>query len=85
MSNETNDRSQQATFEQGRLRALELAVATFFRMQQEIPSAILRDVIKKNAATWDETTLGMSVTDEYRAGMQFGVQALLNLLPREDL
>lgn len=74
------DRSHQQTFDQGRLRALELAVATFLRMQQEVPAEIFKTAYAANAETWDETTLDMAVTDEYRNGMRFGSQALLSLL-----
>lgn len=74
------DRAHQQTFDQGRLRAMELAVATFLRMQQEVPLDLFKATFAANAETWDETTLDMAVTDEYRNGMRFGSQALLSLL-----
>ncbi|MNV31233.1 hypothetical protein D3C71_1225320 [compost metagenome] len=74
------DRSHQQTFDQGRLRAMEVALVTFLRMQQDVPLQLFKEVLATNADTWEETTLDMAVTDEYRNGMRFGSQALLSQL-----
>lgn len=74
----------QATFDQGQLRALEMAVATFLRMQQEVPLDIFRSVYEQNVETWDGTTVGMTVSDEYRQGMAIGAKKLLALLPKSS-
>lgn len=76
------DRSHQQTFDQGRLRALELAVTTFLRMQDSVPLEVFKEVYAKNAETWSDTTLDMPVSDEYRRGMDFGSQLLLSQLSR---
>lgn len=70
----------QSTFDQGQLRSLELAVATFLRMQQEVPLELFREAYACNVATWEDTTLGMTVTDEYRQGMAVGAKKLSALL-----
>ena len=74
------DRSHQQTFDQGRLNALEIAFATFIRMQQEVPKDVFCQVMAKNAETWKEVTLDMPVTDQYRNGAEFGFQQLLHQL-----
>lgn len=74
------DRSHQQSFDQGRLSAMEIAFATFIRMQQDVPKDLFCEVLAKNAAVWNETTLDMAVTDEYRNGAAFGFQQLLSQL-----
>ena len=71
------NRSHQQTFDQGRLDALEITFATFIRMQQEVPKDVFCQVIAKNAETWEEVTLDMPVTDQYRNGAAFGFRQLL--------
>lgn len=75
-----NDRSHQQSFDQGRLSALEIAFATFVRMQQEVPKDLFCQVIAQNAEVWKDTTLDMAVTDDYRNGAEFGFQQLLSQL-----
>lgn len=72
------NRDHQQNFDQGRLRALEIAFETFIRMQQEVPQDLYREVLAKNAETWSEATLDMTVTDEYRRGADFGFRMLLS-------
>lgn len=79
--NTKSNRPHQATFDQGRMSALEMAVATFLRMQQDVPLQLFKEQYADNVRTWDDTTLGMPVSDEYREGMTASAQRLLSLLP----
>lgn len=60
--------------------ALEMALVTFLRMQKSVPLHLFNEVFAKNAETWKEVTLDIPVTDEYRAGMEYGSRALLSQL-----
>ncbi|WP_417282667.1 hypothetical protein [Comamonas sp.] len=81
---EKANRPHQSTFDQGRITSLELAMATFLRMQQEVPLNLFIEMYEENVKTWDDTTLGMTVKDEYRKGVEDGSRGLLSLLSRSD-
>lgn len=78
------DRPHQQTFDQGRLRALELAFTTFMSMQDSVPLKLFNEVFAKSAESWTETTLDIPVSDQYRAGMDFGSRLLLAHLSKES-
>lgn len=59
-------------------------MATFLRLQQDVPLHLFIEMYEENAKTWDDTTLGMTVKDEYRKGFEAGARGLLSLLPRSD-
>jgi hypothetical protein len=53
------------------------------RMQDTVPLKVFNEVFAKNVEIWTETTLDIPVSDQYRAGMDFGSRLLLSHLSKE--
>lgn len=75
-----NDRPHQQTFEQGRMRALELAVITLLTLQKDVSAEQFSEALGANIGNWNEATLDMTVSDEYREGVESSARWLQAVL-----
>lgn len=75
-----DERPHQQTFEQGRMRSLELAFITFLTLQKEVPAERFAQAFDANIRNWNEATLDMTVSDEYRQGAESSARWLQAVL-----
>lgn len=69
------------TFEQGRIEAIEIALATIVRVLPAPSKKAFMVAYQKNVETWDDTALvSTSISDEWLRGLREGSAGLMRLV-----